>query len=907
MKVPFQLKPRDDKSHASALLLTSHDTGELLALLRRLGLDPLPAVHAVADGFLVVLPKATEANFGVVGLRELAKHLWLPTDAELVPSLLPEEAAALASRRGLVFLPGGRVLEYARDEPLALSSLLRVAMKPRGEWSALPEPPSLADDVVEIALVLPPQSPDEILVLPPTSSEEPSLPDNDAPPSLPTKLIAGALFGMGKGIAKVGKMLKLPGVAGVGAKLLGGAMSMLPDLAAKLMGDQEAALRRLLREFREGDAEKALKHALPLGGENDGTPPQASNARLPTHNLFFSLQQLFAGASAPAGGGWFSSNNTYYELMAEYRKRAEKATREGDFRRAAFIYAKLLRDFRAAALVLSQGGLHREAAQVYEKLAGDWPAAAREWEAAGEVDRALQLYRQFNSHVLAGDLLRRIGEEEQAVAEYQVAAHKLAENGYGHYDAGELLRTRANRPDLALDYFIAGWKARQSGNSVSCAIRLAEHHAEREDSKPLLELLDEAAPFFANRSSEEGAGLFYNRVAVLAGQHPQPATADELRDRALIGLATQLRSHRQQQSQPTNLPSVLFPSESAWPAPLLRDVQFAAFHAVVERLVPAKFHEVTNLNDTVTAVCHASRTGEIYFGTDDGKVYCYRPRSGETFVIAKEAGPILDIAVSDTNHVVAVLSRMESSGVKLATYQSNHGYRNAKVASIGNGETAYFSRQANNCAVCFCFVVVTDREAVVYDEDTLSRVVSSVYSADDTPHAALHSRSHEKSVHLLFFLGGRDLRLVELGPLDGSCRHNDAMQDWDFCHPFGAPRPLVPLHAVENAKGTMTCVGFDEHGEVCVAELNSLWNSNEVSPTVRIKPMETCQTIAVIGRVRLALIRPARVEFWTLAGKHQTTIAQPVDDAVAAFHLPTTNELLIVGGAGRIVRVAAPG
>ena len=109
-------------------------------------------------------------------------------------------------------------------------------------------------------------------------------------------------------------------------------------------------------------------------------------------------------------------------LAQEYRKAAQRAAEQGDFRRAAYIYGFLLRDDRKAAGVLQRGGLHHDAAMLYLKKLNDLAAAAQAFEAAGEVDRAIELYRQIGRHEAAGDLLRRIGEEEAALAEYAVAA-----------------------------------------------------------------------------------------------------------------------------------------------------------------------------------------------------------------------------------------------------------------------------------------------------------------------------------------------------------------------------------------------------------------------------------------------------------------------------------------------------
>src|SRR5262249_23927868 len=145
------------------------------------------------------------------------------------------------------------------------------------------------------------------------------------------------------------------------------------------------------------------------------------------------------------------------ELVHEYTRAAERASKRGDYRRAAYIYGKLLGDYRSAANALLRGGLHHDAAVVLLERGNDVPGAARAFEAAGEVDRALQLYRQRGDHVEAGDLLRRAGEEDAALAEYQVAAHRLAASGQGLLAAGELMRVKTGRPDLALPYFAAGW------------------------------------------------------------------------------------------------------------------------------------------------------------------------------------------------------------------------------------------------------------------------------------------------------------------------------------------------------------------------------------------------------------------------------------------------------------------
>ena len=81
------------------------------------------------------LPKPlSEPVGGVIRLRQLADNRFLPVDADLIPALLPDEAKALVLRRGLVFLPGGRVLEFQHDKHLSLSEMVHIKID-RGKTS----------------------------------------------------------------------------------------------------------------------------------------------------------------------------------------------------------------------------------------------------------------------------------------------------------------------------------------------------------------------------------------------------------------------------------------------------------------------------------------------------------------------------------------------------------------------------------------------------------------------------------------------------------------------------------------------------------------------------------------------------------------------------------------------------
>jgi tetratricopeptide (TPR) repeat protein len=666
MKVAFRLRRLSELAPATALLLPSQRPEDVLRLCTRLGGDALPHIYAVADGFLLQLSHPLPGPVaGAVRLRNLADNLLLPVDAELVPGLLPDEAAALVRERGLVFLPGDRVLEFSPGEPLPLGGLLGAAGLERRSWQALPEAPALAERLSEITLDLPEVPPEVVLEAggEGIGTETPQPPDA----GLPSKVLGTTGFNLGKGLAWLGKALHLGWLARAGAHLMAGAVARVPRLSEALLGRQGAALRELLRQFREGDVERALRHALPLGSEERGATP-AGDARLPTHDLRYSLADLLGGGGP--GRLWYDPAELRRELENEYRKQAERATRQGDFRRAAFIYGKLLGDYSSAAAVLARGGLHRDAAVIYLARLGDTLAAAREYEAAGEVDRALQLYRQRGEHELAGDLLRRAGEEEAAVAEYRLAADRLVATGRGHFQAGEMLLNRARRPDLAREYFQAGWEQRPDGAAVPCAIRLARLHARDGAPDQLLALAAEAEQFFGPAGNDGPAAEFYKELARLAAEPALVGIRADLRDRALLGIAAKMRQRVEGMTAAPNLVSTMLGQSPAWSPAIVSDAQWAVKSATKRPAVRARASAAVAVatvtiqarNPIVRAVCWAPDSGDVFLGFESGEVACFQPRSGEVVYLpaddnALQQMPVISLASSDAGDAVVVIRK----------------------------------------------------------------------------------------------------------------------------------------------------------------------------------------------------------------------------------------------------------
>src|SRR5262249_60007074 len=89
---------------ASAVSLPGRDTAMVLSACTRLGLDPSGRAYGVAGGILLKLARPiAEPEPGATRLRELSTDLFVAADAELVPSLLDDEASGIVRGGGLVF------------------------------------------------------------------------------------------------------------------------------------------------------------------------------------------------------------------------------------------------------------------------------------------------------------------------------------------------------------------------------------------------------------------------------------------------------------------------------------------------------------------------------------------------------------------------------------------------------------------------------------------------------------------------------------------------------------------------------------------------------------------------------------------------------------------------------------
>ena len=374
-------------------------------------------------------------------------------------------------------------------------------------------------------------------------------------------------------------LLRIPGLARLAGNMARCAVEAIPRLSEKVLGDQEAALRELLRQLRSGDIEKALRRA-PVAVADPDRPAReiSTNANLGRRDPRYSLRDLI---KSNATSIWLGGGNAWEELAQEYRKLARDAISRGDFRRAAYLHGVLLRDLRSAANALVAGGLYRDAGILFRDRLKDLTAAADAFDRAGDHDEALRLYAHMNLFEQAGDLLKKLGDLERAIPYYISAAERLAAQGLW-LAAGDLMYNKAGDIDHANRYYSSGWKQ----EITECGQRLLDSYLAAGDVRAFAHLLDEAETAFHARPRQ--VGNFFNYSVTAGEKFLPPAAHRDLTDRVRLLFAGQLRALGELGGEATRLAGDLFGQHSTWPAwpgPVIRNAVHATRNN--KRLVPA--------------------------------------------------------------------------------------------------------------------------------------------------------------------------------------------------------------------------------------------------------------------------------------------------------------------------------
>lgn len=228
-------------------------------------------------------------------------------------------------------------------------------------------------------------------------------------------------------------------------------MNGLLKWTVSLLNSRLREIERLKRLLDE-DPDEGLKYALPVGGEGTRGGAPASSS-LMARTVDFQLQGMSFGG---IGDVWELPVETHIELITRYRALAAREVQLGRYRRAAYIYAQLLGDLNLAAATLVNGRFYREAAVLYRDKLHMPLEAARCLEEGGLLAESILIYRQQGQHEKVGDLSRKLGDEEHAVAAYEDAVQGALQKT-DYLDAARLCDQKLQSPDRAMESLDFGW------------------------------------------------------------------------------------------------------------------------------------------------------------------------------------------------------------------------------------------------------------------------------------------------------------------------------------------------------------------------------------------------------------------------------------------------------------------
>lgn len=911
MEVAFRLAARETAAPADALYVP----GDLRAVASRLG-ESWPEVFAVSGGFLVVPRESPKRPIpGTIPLRRLAGDLFLPADADLIPGLRHDEAVALTRIRGWLVLADG-VHGFDPASPIPESTMFSLGSIRREAWEPFPPRPATVDrlhairrpeDESGVVAILESGSPTNANPL----TGNGSIPEDARPAggSLGSRASAGAKLAAGQFLNWLGRSLGAPGLAAAGANLARRALEQVPRLSERVLGEQEAALRELLRQFRAGDIERALRRA-PIAVPDPNAPPGRVDAgsQLANHDARYSLRDLLTSGAGGGGAAWLGGGDVWAQLAAEYRKLAEEAIRKGDIRRAAYIFGVLLRDPRQAAVVLDTGGLHRDAALIYRDKLGDKSAAAAAYERGGCWDEAIELYQELGQHEKAGDLLRKIGDETAALAMYAAACEKLASNGR-YRSAGDLARTKAGNLPAAQSYYRKGWDA-GTADALPCGERLVDDAVAVAAWDDLHEIVGDAEARLGPPRTDD-AGRFFGHVTEAVAKSAPQSVREDFCDRTRLALAVHLRAASHGAGNVTHAVSAAFGGHSIWPAPVVRDAREAARResAPKAKAIPAStaYPTLKLVNSRVTAAVIARGSFDLVVASETGELAVLDGTTAEVTPVPNGLrGTPTALACGSTANVVVVMTVFETTAF-LNGYQKQidgSGWNAWEGERLGDAEEGipYLRSEFDDSGMF--------QRVCVYGRDLVRAYRTPMLRADSTMPALAGAQTllvaSSETTHWT--------RSTDSLICDGPSGFDDpvaATLPWVPSLPTGSSLVVAGIDSITPSDGTIELAGIAD-GAVYWSEAK---RDGDVlrTATATVSCAAGYQATCLLRPGLLAAVTGENEVHWLRADGSPTLrrwgptrrIAHPAR-AVFLAHRPAANEVVVVLFDGTAVRVPKP-
>lgn len=479
----LQIRYQANSNYAITGAYVSGSPDRWFAEIAHWAIDPLTieaylVPKSIADndcgGILVVFKGQSPVQRKIrYPFTEITDGFFIPVDGRLFPDPVVNELASIKRWPVQFFHPHIGLVGFERKDAMPLSSFVEMPVSTLQNWlvdfPVAPALPQLQGIMLEQAPMGAMEALMALIGVQPLS-EIPN-PDDENGNSSKWSWLFKPLTTVGLWLllifAFIGKFILLfislllpKSVVGIGNKKTPGFLqqlqSWIDNKMASIEKQRDTELNRLVKMFDQ-NKDMALQYAIPLSNTQLNRGVASTSGKLSRRLLNFNFGHTGGGAV----DAW-DLGNYRLVLQQRYEKAATQAIENGDYKRAAYIYAHLLGDYFMAAKTLEDGKHYREAATVYQEHLKNKRLAAECLERGGLLNEAIALYVELENYEKAGDLYTQIGQPEKAIKYYEDVVTKcLAVQDY--LNSARLIDVKIGDQERSLQVLLAGWKDNHQG------------------------------------------------------------------------------------------------------------------------------------------------------------------------------------------------------------------------------------------------------------------------------------------------------------------------------------------------------------------------------------------------------------------------------------------------------------
>jgi len=456
---------------------------------------------------------------------------FIPLHATLFPSLLPDELATIKLWPIQMFHPHIGIIGFEENNVNSLADLIETPIFAPSQWlTDFPSPPVLPqllsiqletiEEIDAIEALKENIGQLDLQDIPKTENEGSKFFNRFRKILLPLAIVALWILGFIVFIMKIIAYLfpkrRFDGKPQNREGLMERLQKWINQKRDSIEKQRDTELNRLVNLF-DKDKDLALQYAIPLNSPYLERGTAVRTGRLSRTSLNFNFGNFGGGYAAD---GW-DLGNYRWVLQQQYEKSARQAIEEGDYKKAAYIYAHLLGDFNRAAQTLKDGKHYREAAAIYKDHLKNQSLAAECLENGGLLTEALPLYIALGNYEKAGDLHVQLGQQAKANKYYEdVIAKSLTSRDY--LNASRLLTDKLNDSVRSQDVLLIGWK--ENAQAETCLKKYFQSISLHEG-----ELNNAVKEVYQNHVSGRKGTSFLNVLAEIKGtQNNEDLNAEAL-------------------------------------------------------------------------------------------------------------------------------------------------------------------------------------------------------------------------------------------------------------------------------------------------------------------------------------------------------------------------------------------